>query len=828
MKSFSATGNPLRKLPAVLLPALLATTAQAQNGSLHGQVTDQATGQPLPYATVSLYKATDSSLAGGALAGTGGSFSLGKLEPGSYYLVAGFVGYQKKVFSGINLTGNNKINIGNLAVVPEAGLLNAITVSGRKASAYNKIDKQVYAADQFEAAKGGTALDVVRNMPSVSVNGQGEITFRGSGGFSVFLNGKPVLTDAQTLLSQLPANGIENIELITAPSAKYDPDGKAGIINIVTRKGTGDGFSAVLNAQGGLPAVHTYDNQQRPVRFGADATLGYKKGSWDLSAGLNYLRNDAGGRREGDVRTSRGTTQTSFPSVGERSYNRYNYAARLSATYTADKQNVVSLGLYTGYKFQARIADLWYTNTQTDLQTKQVTRQTSYYNDNTQTKKGTFALANFDYTHTFRNRSALTASLLYEYAGLRGNTQNLNTPFRGSADTTQYTYNTYTNPIRGYRAGLNYALPIGKGQWESGYLYRQDHQDGNFRYRTLLPHSDQYVTDPAFSSDLTTENRIHAVYSQYAAKTGALEYNGGLRYEYAQRDLYFSRDAQTNQLDLKNLFPSASLLYTFTPGWKAKAAYSSRVKRATNSELNPLPEREHSETLEQGDPNILPELAQVSELGIIREGKKGSVFTTLYHQRVKNPIQRVNQVYNDTILLRLFTNAGKADAWGAEAGLTQKPASWLQFYLGANVYRYTIKGSIFNGTLPVHNSSWVYSVNSNASVQLTKTFSLGASVNYLSERATAQGEDSRFLTPHSFVKKTFLNGRLSAQLLWQNMDLGLLGANQQRISTWGKDFYTTTNYVYETDVFLLNLSFNLNKLTKKLKLPSSEFGEKEF
>ena len=131
-------------------------------------------------------------------------------------------------------------------------------------------------------------------------------------------------------------------------------------------------------------------------------------------------------------------------------------------------------------------------------------------------------------------------------------------------------------------------------------------------------------------------------------------------------------------------------------------------------------------------------------------------------------------------------------------------------------------------TSNVNNADWVYSINMNTTFDLGKNWNLQANANYLSNRPTAQGEDSRFFSPNTSVKKTFGNGKYSLGVQWQNMNLGFMNANQQRITTWGTDFYTTTNYVYETDVILLNFSINLNKFSSKTKLPASELGEKEF
>lgn len=818
----------MRKIFAVLsLLTLTGNLVQAQKATLKGTVSDKISNQRMEFATVGVYRSTDSVLVQGVVSKNDGRFEL-KVDEGAYYLRIDFMGYQPSFVGSFKVIPRQSLELGTIYLTPDQQLLNEVKVNAQQATLYNRIDKQVYKADQFGAAKGGTAIDVLKNMPSVSVNGEGGISMRGSAGFQVLLNGKPVLTDPQTILSQLPANSIENIELITAPSARFDPDGKGGIINITTKKGVGQGSSFTANVQGGLPSLHEYNNRKDPVRYGADVLFNYQKGKWDLSASGNFLRNNGAGSREGDVYTIRDGVKTALPSFGERSFDRYNYAGRASAIFTPDKKNTFSLGVYQGKKFQARRADLLYHNSKTDVASGDTLGTYTYYNHNVQTKEGKFSLANVDYTHTFANKSALTTTVLYEYAHLYGNTKNNNLGYPSFKDTVQYTYNPNTNPLQGWRANIDYALPLGIGKLESGYQFRSDRQDGDFAYLTRDPATGEFLLDPQFSSNVQSNNVIHSVYSQYSGSVQKLTFTGGLRYEYAHRELQFNSDPRMRILNLSNLFPSANVLYSLSNNVKLKAGYSRRVQRTKNNELNPYPEREHSETLEQGDPDLLPEFIDGLELGLTRNFRLGSFFTTLYHQQVTNPIQRVNKVYNDSILNRVFTNAGRANLWGAEVGGSVKPTKWWQLYAGGNVYKYTIDGNIFNNTIKVNNAAWVYSLNANSSFQFSPTWQFQFNVNYLSDRPTAQGEDSRFLTPNTSLKKTFGKGKFSAMLQWQNMDMGLLPTNEQRITTRGTNFYTTTNYIYETDVILLNFSFNLNQLTKKIKLPTSEFGEKEF
>jgi len=809
-----------------LLFFLTVMPAFAQTGSIGGIAFDKTTQRSLAFVSVSLHQTGDSVLIDGQLSDTTGMFHFNGLKSGSYFIRLQFLGYSTVESHSVNLTGSQHVDLGRIMMEVNPQFLNEVEVTGQQLQSINRIDKQIYKADQFQAAKGGTAIDVIRNMPAVSVDGQGQITLRGAQGFLVLINGKPIQADAATILSQLPANQVENIELITAPSAKYDPDGRGGIINVTTRRGGDDGFALTANLQGGLPAIEDYGNLESQQRYGADVTVNYRKDKWDVSASANYLRNDNAGFRDGDVYTIIGNRRTSFPSQGERSFDKYNYGGRFNLSYTPNTRNRFSAGFLASHKFQDRVADIYYDNTATDLTTGAVIGRSQYFNANLQRKQGDFMLGNLDYTHTFLDSSTLTFSTLYERAALYGSTRNRNIE---ASDTVQNTVSTYRNPLDGFRGKVDFSMPVGTGVWESGYQYRRDDQDGRFVYEVKEAGNNGFTVIPAFSGEVVAVNQIHSVYTQYSRRNKKLEYMGGLRYEYANRDLRVrSLSDDEYQLNLHNLFPSASILYTMDDRWKAKAGVSRRVQRTSNFELNPIPEREHSETLEQGDANLLPEFIYLAELGIIRDFKLGSFFTTVYFQDIKNPIQRVNNVFADTILNRVFTNAERATRLGIEFGANYNPVKWTQLYLGANVYRSTTRGLILDYPVEWENRAWVYAINGNANVQLTQRFSVQGNVNFLSARPTVQGEDSRFLSPNLSLKHTFLGGALTALVQWQNIGLGMLPSNEQRITTWAPDFYTTTNYIYEVDVIMLNLSFNLNRLTRQLKLPGSEFGEKEF
>jgi outer membrane receptor protein involved in Fe transport len=582
-----------------------------------------------------------------------------------------------------------------------------------------------------------------------------------------------------------------------------------------------------MNLQGGLPCINCYENKNNPRRFGADIGMSIRSSKWDINLAANYLRNDIAGRRAGDASTLINNIYTQFPSNGERSYKRYSYSVRTNITYTINKQNNISAGFLQSEKTQFRTADLFYTNSKKNSVTNNLISNTNYFNQNLVNKYGSFLLGNLDYTHIFLNKSSLIASILYEKALLNGYTNNLNQLTNLNKDSLEFSQNTGRSPLNAYRFKLDYSKDITDGKFEAGIQYRDQFQTGEYLGVQAIIGTNQYLTLPEFSDNITITNRILSGYFQLTQKKSLWEYTLGLRYENANRK--FKADKSVNSIPLlqNNFFPNVNILYQIKDHYKLKAAIARRVQRNTNNELNPYFEREHSETLEQGDPYLLPELATTYELGWIKEWDKGSFFQTIYYQDIKNVISRTNNVYNDSIIRRIYTNSGNADLLGMESGLTTKVLSWWQFYFGANLYHYSIKGSLFNNTIIVDNSNWVFSINTNHTIKLSPTINAQFTLNYLSERVTPQGKDSYFFQPNLSLKKTWSNKYLLT-MQWQNIAFGNMKTNQQRITTSGRDFFTSTNYIQETNIILINFGININQINKKNKLPVSEFGEREF
>lgn len=716
---------------------------------------------------------------------------------------------------------------------PDSQELKEIVVVSAVSKVKSGLEKTTYEVKNNTTAVGGTGLDVLRNLPSVSIDAQNNISYRGTQGFIVQLNGKTLQMDAASLLTQLSANDIEKIDIITTPSARNDNEGKTGIINIITKIKKQDFSSFQVNLKGGFPSIEDYGNKNSAQRYGTDLVYSFQKKKWDFSIGFNYNRNDVAGERDGYVFTQNGNLQRHFPSIGERSIKNINYSGKVNIGYTIDSTQTINLGTYLGKQTKERTADIVYFNNHTiDLSNPNVQQnQFRYYNENLQVRNGDFAIFALDYSKKFENKSTFSSSILYEHTLLGGPTSNKNLGFPDHSIVYQNEYNTNSNPLDGIRLQTDYQFkPFSFGKVEIGYQYKKLIHKGDFLYERQNNTTGVFELVPEFSSEVNLFRDSHAVYTQLSKSYEKWEYNIGVRAETLNRDFELKDKAntlnETFNYKFNKLFPAGAVLYKFKNDSKLKLGYSKRVEHTTTFKMNPYPEREHSETLEQGDAELLPEFIDLAELNYSYKIKKAKLFSTVYFRNIENLINRVNTVYNDTILNRIYSNVGRARTIGFENGIDFKKDKF-SIFLSTNVYHTAIKGK-FNGD-KIDNAAWMFGLNMNASYGFAKAFDVLFNLNYISQRNTAQGEDSEFYLPSLVFKKSFFNNSLQAVLQWQNIDMGLLKTNEQRITTFKPNvFYTTTNYIHEVDIIVLNLSYTFNSNKKKSKFVDSEFGKPEF
>ncbi len=817
-----------------LLYFFATSAAHAQSITVSGQVRDRQTDQPLPYATISVW-GRDSVLLTGAITDANGTFSIwgitvpktvtsGTATPNGKNtlnptLTVQFVGYQTATIRPALATKTTVVRLPiTYLQLAERGLA-AVTVTGQRATASMQLDKQVITAKSFQNAANGTGLDLLRRMPNVTVTTEGEIALRGNTGFLVLINGKPSTRTPAEVLTQIPANLIENVEIITSPSAKYDAEGRAGIINIVTKAAVGQGWSLTGN---------TFFAGADPLRYGADATLTYTTKRWSFYAGGDFRRFDYDGFRTGEIRTIIKDTLTFMPSEGIRNYNDYQYAGRVGGTFSPNPRTLITAGMYAGYKQTDRTANLHYKEfVQIGANPPLFNRQfgnprREFFNQNLFVRSGSFQAYNLDLTQTFANKSKLTVLGLYEFSVLGGPLTN-----RDNTETDNALLlserSDERSPLTGWRLQTDYSLPLaGKARFDAGLQYRSLNHVGDFTFERLNLTTNLFESVPTFTDRMNLTQRITAGYAQVSKESNWLSYTIGLRAEYTDRTLTHNLGKQPFNYQKLSFFPSAQAVWSLPTGSKFRLAFSRRIDRPTTKIMAPFQNHRHAETIESGDPNLRPELANVIEASFSKQAGRANLTLTTYYNRVSDKIFRVNTIYNRTILGRTYTNAGRATSVGAEGIAEVKLLPTWRAYLSGNIYRFDVQG-IVDG-LPLRSNSLNYNITANTSLDITKQLRCQWDLTYVSRTVTAQGVDSGLLLANIGTKYTFPNGRGAINLQLLNV----FNSNVQTIGVQAPAFFSSTDYRKYDRVLQLGLSFSLNDSGKKAKAVKAEFGEKDF
>ena len=466
----------LKKIFQTLL-LLLFVTVNAQNFDVTGVVTDE-NSEPILGVNVVIKNTTS-----GIVTDSNGNFKI-NLSKASV-LQFSFISYQT-----YEITVNDGTFL-KIKLIPNKQVLDEVVVTSKVSKVKSGIEKTTFEVKSNTSTIGGTGIDVLRNLPSISIDAQNTISYRGTQGFVVQLNGKTLQMDAATFLSQLSANDIEKIDIITTPSAKNDNEGKTGIINIVTKSNKQDFSTFQINVKGGFPSINDYGNQKIAKRYGADILYSFQKNKWDISIGLNYNRNDLAGIRDGNVFTQTINLQRHFPSNGERSIKNLNYSGKLNIGYVIDTTQNINFGTYLGKQTKERTADILYYNNHTiDINNPNVQLDPFvYFNKNLQVRNGDFAIFAFDYEKKFKNKSTFLTSFLYEHTLLGGPTTNQNLGYPNNSIVYQNERNSNTNPLDGFRFQIDYKLqPFSFGNIEVGYQYKKLVHKGDFLYeREIMP-----------------------------------------------------------------------------------------------------------------------------------------------------------------------------------------------------------------------------------------------------------------------------------------------------------------------------------------------------
>ncbi|OEK07764.1 hypothetical protein A8C32_14830 [Flavivirga aquatica] len=847
------------KFSLLTLLFLFTTVVFAQNGSISGTIFDNDSNEAVPFATIAVIDSSSQTVKG-AISTDEGKFNINNINYGTYSLQISFIGYQTITLNNITLSKTSpEVNMKTVMLKPQSESLNEVTIKAIKKTASTKIDRKTYSTTDFETAKGGNAADVLNKLPSVTVDPNGNVSVRGTSDFMVYLNGKPTQVDASTLLSQISANAINKIDVITVPTARYDAQGKGGIINISTKTKGIEGLSISANGLiGGAPWANITDKYSNyklnDDRYGGGLNLVYNKNNMSLYGGFNYNKKNVNGKRSGDARVLVKDPLGEYfhmVAAGERPEWYEYYSANAGVDFKLSNKDQLSLSYFYGNRTAGRAAYYIYNNffAEADKSNKNLTSETWVYNPNIDNRFGEYHTINADYSIDFNESSNLKIATSYENSDLSRELTNQNYDYNPTTDTASSTIDqgyslSDSTPLKGFRFSIDYSKNINETD-VLGFGFQTNYANiaGDFNFENNLVTKD-------LDNSIDLSRTVYAAYADYSGNVGKLDYIVGLRTEYGDQNMdvtntdyltLFNNTGRSNYEDKEfDLFPSAHLSYSISEKDKLILASSRRINRPSVTNLAPFLYRRHFEVYVVGDPELEAEYLNNVELTYDTKIGKNTFSLTGFYRGTDNAVFRVNttttnvenpdvfDILQENVLIRSYTNAGNSTALGAELNANIVVTSFAKLFLGGSLYNFNIKGDVFGYN--VDNSSTNWTLKGNLNLNLSQTFKFNFDYNIKSRTVTSQGSNDSFSMANialNYKPKNLKGWDFSLRGLdifstnLQGLDTNAFNGSQEQI------FYQETEYTRNGPIVELGINYTLNMKGKKKKEKTFE-GNKHF
>lgn len=721
---------------------------QEKIGEIFGNVVDSISGEAVGYATIKVY-AAEGKLVGGALADESGKFTVANLPLGKFSVHISFAGYKEKILKDIPLTQvNNSYELKDFGLPPST--LNTVDVVHDTPEITYEIDKKVVNVEDMQNTDGQTALEVLENVPSIIVNSDGTITLRGSSSFTLLIDGVPTILEPQDALAQIPANSIQDIEIITNPSAKYQAEGTSGIINIITKKSKLEGMSCLLNGSAGL-----FNN------YSADGAFSVKKEKYAFDINANYSNRSRPENKIEDRRIVYDslTNDLNNTGVGDRVFA--GYGAGIGFQYNPN--NAHNLVIKTDYSQRKMnfLEELDFENYNDG-----VLYQSFFTKDLMEVDMwSTSSSLNYQY-NIKRNKNHFIA--FSAIANLRYVDQVDSTlSYDGENNLITGNYYTELGPSNMYRFNLDYRLPIKDDyKFETGVQaqFGRSFDDGNnFAYNDS---TNQYELQPLYSSDVTYVRDVHAAYAIFGGQIKQFGFQTGMRMEYTYRKVSSDNFSDFTTINRPDWFPSAHLSYSFENKSQLLLSFSRRIERPRSWFFEPFITWESPYEVRSGNPDLEPTYISVLDFSYMKPiRKKGFYSLEGYYRRSNGTLQWVQRVYEPGIMIKQPYNVGVAQRIGIEGAINYRFTNWYTLNFGFNSYYFDLDGSIENQTFAAE------SFNYNFNLRNTFNFDgwmLQIAGRWRSGSVSPQGEDLSAFVGDVSLKKSFYKNKLTFNLQARN------------------------------------------------------------
>ncbi|MCI5081976.1 MAG: TonB-dependent receptor [Saprospiraceae bacterium] len=710
-----------------------------------GQLVQQGNQAPLEFATISVYASKDSSLVNGGLTDVNGKFQL-IVKPGKYYAVAQFIGYQDKMISDINATKDKKrIKLGAIPLREDAVALEEVEVVAEKSQMTFKLDRKVFNVGKDLTNAGATAADILDNVPSISVDVEGNVSLRGSQNVRILINGKPsglVGVGDIEALRRMQGDIIERIELITNPSARYEAEGEAGIINIILKKDQEKGLNGSISANTGFPQNH-----------GASYSLNYRQRNLNLFSnfGVSYRKAPGGGFNNQRFLDENGNLESARYTTRDQERGGWGGNIQLGADYYIDDYNTLTGSvLYRGgqddnesiltYEDYDSNFNLLGTTVRTDNETED-----EHNIETALTYRRTFDTKDREFVFDFRliEDQDTERSDFLEEGFLQEN------PLVQRSVITENERNIlfqsdYVHPVgenTRFEGGLRAALRT----IENAYELEEQGANGEFS------------VVPQFDDELEYIENVYAAYVIAGTEIGPIGLQGGLRAEYSDISASLLESNVRNDQNYLSFFPSASLTYKLTDQNQLQASYSRRISRPYFRLLLPFSNFGDRLNLWSGNPNLTPEFTDSYELGYLFYLPKGSILLGGFYRYTTDVIERVTLPQADGTTLRRPINLSDRDAYGLEMNISYDFFDWWSANSDLNFFRAITNGS-FEG-VDYSADTYIWTGRINTKLDFGERFDMQLSYNYRGPRQTTQGRRESVQSLNIGMSLEILSGR---------------------------------------------------------------------
>ena len=743
-----------------------------------GLILDSLKTSPISFATVSLLDKKNNKLVKNTLSKENGSFEFEVLRNKTYLLEVASVGYQHKSIP-LTTTDAPTTDAGKILLAPSAAGIGEVIVTGtvKKPLIKQEVDRISYDVQADPENNGMNVLDMLRKVPLVSVDATDKIMLKGSGNYKILINGQPSALIAQNpsdVFKAMPASNIVRIEAITTPPAKYDAEGLAGIINIITKKSIGDGYNGNIS---------TSYNTVNGARFNFNGTI--KQGKLGASGyiGVQIPKDQ--------VLDNGYTNNITSPSVsyltqqGTNKEKNQNPYRNLELSYEFDSLNLLS----------ANISDYQWISKQNNSQTSTLedenqTLLQSYGLNNASNLKyqGTDAAVNYQLGFKDNKERLLTASYKYN---LQGYTSDITGIYTQHFNTTLPNYKQYNDEgTTEHTFQLDYVHPIKKLIVEAGAKAILRNNFSNYDYKLYDSISKEYVTDNTQTNNFKYQQNVYSVYNSYELKLEKFVVKAGLRLEQTTVDAQFSSVGDSVKQNYYNLIPSISLQRKFKTSSSINLGYTERIQRPSIWQLNPFVNKSNPQVISFGNPNLETVVSHSFELNYSYFAK-GNINIGLSYTFANNTIENVTSVNKDTITQSTYLNVGQNRGLGLNINGNYPITKQLNFNINAQLLHVWLKGT-YNGEF-YNQTGFQGHCFTTTSYNLPKDYHISADIGYDSRYVLLQGRDNYYYYFSLGGSKDLFNKKASISIVATNP------FNQYRKI----DFYTTTsnfsqyNYNYD-------------------------------